>query len=364
MNKKKKVYLDALRIIAAGCVIYNHLPAINLFTDTKGLEQCLYMIITLFIKIAVPIFFMISGALLLNRNEESYEKIIKTKFFRILLVIFIFELGLYILSIIREVMNGGSVYDHPVRYFIQGMLEGSLPYCGVYWYLYIYLGYLLSLPFMQRIAPLISKKDFIFILAVHFIFSSFMPIINIWTVEAGIGDFSFDAGFDVPFANKMIFFYPFMGYYIDQKMDMAKFNKKTIWSLLGLEALILFINCFCIYHEGMVSGEFQITYTEIFNYAYAIITFILIKYLYEKVLVDKPYYEKLSKFICFVGPLTFGIYLLDPYMGLVLTGKYFYIAEPVLGTFFTSVTWVVVSMTICSGITFVLKKLPVFKKIL
>ena len=228
MNKKKKVYLDALRIIAAGCVIYNHLPAINLFTDTKGLEQCLYMIITLFIKIAVPIFFMISGALLLNRNEESYEKIIKTKFFRILLVIFIFELGLYILSIIREVMNGGSVYDHPVRYFIQGMLEGSLPYCGVYWYLYIYLGYLLSLPFMQRIAPLISKKDFIFILAVHFIFSSFMPIINIWTVEAGIGDFSFDAGFDVPFANKMIFFYPFMGYYIDQKMDMAKFNKKTI----------------------------------------------------------------------------------------------------------------------------------------
>ena len=53
MNKKKKVYLDALRIIAAGCVIYNHLPAINLFTDTKGLEQCLYMIITLFIILLV-----------------------------------------------------------------------------------------------------------------------------------------------------------------------------------------------------------------------------------------------------------------------------------------------------------------------
>ena len=364
MNKRKKVYLEALRVIAACCVIYNHLPAINLYLDKTGFEQTFYMVITLLIKIAVPVFFMISGALLLNREEESYKDIFQKKFLRILLVIFIYELGLFLLTIYRSIRLGEELYDHPVRFFFQGMLEGSLPNTGVYWYLYLYLGYLLSLPFMQRISPKINKKDFVFLVVVHFIFFSFMPILNIWTVESGFGDFTFDGGFDIPFANKYIFFYPFIGYYIDQKMDMDKFNKKTVWSILGLGALVLFINCFCIYHEARVSGEFQITYTELFNYAYAIITFILIKYLFEKVLIDKPVYEKLAKFVCFVGPLTFGIYLLDPYMGLVLTGKYFNLVESLLGTFLTSVTWVVVSMAICSGITYVLKKMPVFRKIL
>ena len=358
------MYLEALRIIAACCVIYNHLPAVSLFMETSGFEQAVYMIFTVFVKIAVPIFFMISGALLLGKEEEDYKTVMKKRFLRILAVLVIYDLGLYILSAVRDVVHNKSIASYTIWHFVQGVFECSIPYSSVYWYLYLYLGYLLSLPFMQRIAKKINKNDFIFMIVVHFIFYSFMSLINIPLVEAGVGDISFNIGFDAPFANKIIFFYPFMGYYIDQKMDMDKFNKKTIWSLLGLEALIIFINCLCMYHEGRVTGSFQITYTEIFNYAYAIITFILFKYLFEKVLVDKPYYEKLSKFVCFVGPLTFGIYLLDPYMGLVLTGKYFYFVEPVLGTFFTSVTWVVVSMIICSGITFVLKKLPIFKKIL
>ena len=49
---------------------------------------------------------------------------------------------------------------------------------GAYWYLYCYLGFLLLLPLLRRIANGMTKQDFILLLLIHFIFSSLMPVIN------------------------------------------------------------------------------------------------------------------------------------------------------------------------------------------
>lgn len=64
--KKEKVYLEYLRIIACALVIYNHLSGWTLYIITDGIPQYIYMILSVITKINVPIFFMITGALLLR----------------------------------------------------------------------------------------------------------------------------------------------------------------------------------------------------------------------------------------------------------------------------------------------------------
>ena len=93
MKKRDRVYIEALRILATGCVIFNHLPAIVLFTDAEGIVQTFYLAITILIKISVPVFFMISGALLLGRKEESYKDVFKKKFMRILITMIILPIA-------------------------------------------------------------------------------------------------------------------------------------------------------------------------------------------------------------------------------------------------------------------------------
>ena len=69
-NINRKTYLDIMRIVACILVIFNHLPGFELYKTTKGVPQFIFMIISVITKMNVSIFFLISGALLLNKKES------------------------------------------------------------------------------------------------------------------------------------------------------------------------------------------------------------------------------------------------------------------------------------------------------
>lgn len=69
-GKNKKIYFEIMRIIACTLVLFNHLPGYMLFNKSSGLKQMGYMTLTMLTRINVPIFFMISGALLFGRSDD------------------------------------------------------------------------------------------------------------------------------------------------------------------------------------------------------------------------------------------------------------------------------------------------------
>ena len=89
--KHRRVDLDVMRIIACFLVIFNHLPGYGLYgnADTE-FKSWIYMFLTMITRINVPIFFMISGTLLLTDRQETYKTIITKRFLRILYVLLIF----------------------------------------------------------------------------------------------------------------------------------------------------------------------------------------------------------------------------------------------------------------------------------
>lgn len=83
-EKGKKLYIEILRIFACLLVIYNHTEEQGFFlyqVDSIGsLPYIVHLIFTITSKCAVPIFFTISGALLITKEESiksTYHRIIK-----------------------------------------------------------------------------------------------------------------------------------------------------------------------------------------------------------------------------------------------------------------------------------------------
>lgn len=349
MEHKRKVYLEMIRIIAIFLVIFNHVEGVTLYQTSVGLKTWGYMFISMLTSINVPLFFMVSGTLLLGKID-NFKTVIQKRAVRYLAVIFIFSSSYCLLrSLVRE------DYEITLIKYIYKVFTGNYDYLAPYWFLYAYLGLLFTLPFMQRMVKGFTKQDFFILVTLHFIFSSLFPMANIFITKFAEKSLYLSSSFSVPLATETAFFYPLIGYYLDNFIDVQKLNRKKIISLVVLAISIIFVTSCFSYYGGLSIG--------IFDYAIAMITFILIKYLF---IVKSPGLSngKIASIISLIGSLTFGIYLLDPFLKTCFYFKYVAMTEPYLPTLLVSLGWCIISMVGCGGITYLLKKLPLFSNLL
>lgn len=84
MEVKRRYYIDILRILACFMVVLNHFdPGFYAFHNKQQgtVSYWLLLAFSVFCKFAVPLFFMISGALLLKKTNQS-QCSIKREFLR------------------------------------------------------------------------------------------------------------------------------------------------------------------------------------------------------------------------------------------------------------------------------------------
>lgn len=113
----------------------------------------------------------------------------------------------------------------------------------------------------------------------------------------------------------------------------------------------------------MTTGTFTENYVELFDYIIAISAYIIVKY-FIVVICNKNILEKLSGIICLIGSLTFGMYLFDPFWKLIFYDGYEKRAEVLLPTLLVSFGWCIISMILSGILTYILRKLPLIKKLL
>ena len=96
--KKKFYYIDFLRIFSMLSVIMLHVVADLLRVKYGSVEWHFSNIITSVISVAVPVFFMISGATLINYNKRYTTKQFFSKRFKRTVIPFLFFSAIPILS--------------------------------------------------------------------------------------------------------------------------------------------------------------------------------------------------------------------------------------------------------------------------
>ena len=87
----RMLYIDVMRILAAFFVIFNHSGGYFMFPQyvSDPPRYWGYLFLSVFTKFAVPLFFAISGALLLNRPQEPLRKIWFGRIFKFALILFL-----------------------------------------------------------------------------------------------------------------------------------------------------------------------------------------------------------------------------------------------------------------------------------
>lgn len=203
-NFNRKIYLDILRIMAIFLVLFTHtgIRGSKLYTITNNnFLRYIYVIFDCFRTINNPILFMISGTLLLGK-EETIKEIWMKRVVRFLVVLVIFT---YIQAIYNCIIN--ETFDEfNIKNIFINMLNG--PIRTPYWYLYSYISFLVMLPFLRKIAANINEKEFIYLFFITIITMDLFPLI---CIAFNIEKINFSV-----FLNSFTTVFPLFGFYIDK----------------------------------------------------------------------------------------------------------------------------------------------------
>ena len=140
-------YIHALRLLACYLVVVNHTHGELLRNGAPGSAPVFCLLFSL-CKMAVTLFVMISGALLLGREHDG-KKTARCVGRTLLLLVGV--------SALLALWQEGSAGLLPQR-FVPALLAG--PRLPPYWYLYALPGFYLVLPFLQKMARAFTLRDY------------------------------------------------------------------------------------------------------------------------------------------------------------------------------------------------------------
>jgi len=145
-------YLDLLKTIAiiGVVVIHSAAPLVD-YSSTGSYDWWIGNIYDSAFRTGVPLFFMVSGALLLNRNSISLKDFYLKKTLP-LVIAFVFWSAVYFIQ-----RNLPYPESFTLSNFIKSMISGSV--FGRLWFLYTIIGLYLVTPFIKTFVKNASEKE-------------------------------------------------------------------------------------------------------------------------------------------------------------------------------------------------------------
>lgn len=339
--KEKKTYLDVVKLLAIGMVVFNHSGnnGYKMYLDVlEGSAHHLIMFFSAFIKIAVPLFFMASGALLLKK-EEPYGKILVRRVLRFAAILIVVSLFFY-----YEAYRKNGAFS--LRDFLIHLYRNDLT--GHLWYLYSYLCYMLMLPFLRKLAKLMKRQDYIMLMAAYLIMQ-LLPAADYALFQG--------AGAHTPYLNFFVaadyVVYPLLGYYIDSIPEEDD-REETIYILVFLSIVSLFLTCVLMEWRCGLDGGWTGANREAYMGRLSLFPAITVFYGMKRLMANRPVKEWLSRALFVLGGCTFGVYLFDP-KWRQFTQTVRTLLTPFLGLYFATHVQTVCACLLGLAATFIFK---------
>lgn len=341
-ERKSIVFIEFLRILASFLVIVNHTNSDIFQTRLPGPVWFASLTYFYVCRIAVPIFVIIAGYLMLNR-QYSYRKCLLL-ILRILSCLVLFSGVYYLYYRYLEVVPGINP-----KFFLQWITRE--PITNAYWYLYMYLGLLVMLPFLQKLISAMERRDFHVFFGISGAYYAVLPIIQHYCPNFTLSDY-FDISLFGGYICLML-----AGCYLRR---YCTFSRKQSGIALVVFCLITAGNVLLTYWEYCRNyGIGYLFYGD--NSLLPLLAASIAAFIAAQGISFSP---KTAARISSLGSLTFGIYLLadlfiyllQPIYDTLILGGY-----PILFDVLIYELSIFFAGAIC---TWILKKLPVLRKIL
>ena len=340
-GKKKILYVEIIRIAAILFVIFNHTKqqGFVMFTlcEKGSFPYWFNMFFSVITGIGVPLFFMISGMLLLGR-EETIGYVWKKRILRIAVILFVF-------SLINYVLKNSYQPDFSVKDFFKQIYSGEV--IVPYWFLYSYISFLIALPLIRRMARNMTDKEFCYLIGLQIAFNGLIFILQ-YRLSGGTLELNSKLS-PYTLVNDVVF-YPLIGYYLGNKLKNVT-GKMCIYSgLLALASVA--VTMYMTDYRISLTGELDESSVGFFYGSMRSLQVIFVFLIIRKLFENRKMPAKLEKVIVNMGGCVFGIYLIED---IFRDGFYFiyeamrtgitgFIAIRIYVVFIFLVCWLVVAL--------------------
>ena len=340
------VYIDILRIFACLLVIYNHTGSrgfYRYFESEQTIKIVWELLVAVITKVAVPIFFMISGAMLLKKEESikaTYSRIGK----------FLADLILFSMLYFNLDLSGGF---SAIKHFGATMIRTHFLHL---WYLYAYIALIITLPFLRDFAKGLQRRNAGILYLIAVLVMGCLPIFEYFVIDI-------NPRFIPSWIAVNVFIYPLLGYVIEHRVDIEKVTKKQLAVAWMVNILTIGISIICQFHFlRYAEDNSPETFLNMFCIVIAPVIYLTVKYVFSKIQLEN---KRVANLIAEIGKCTYGIYLfhilflerIDFFANIwkrVETGSVF---REEFGVFISCI-----GIFIVSGIlTYILRKIPILK---
>lgn len=347
--KEKRLDYELLRLIAICFVVFNHTQnrGFELFLQEgcQGINYYLSLVLSVLCVMGVPLFLLVSGGLLLHRNE-TIRKVLFGRVLRILVALVLFSAILYGFWYRWDMLDSYSLNDFFSRVWHEGI---SIPY----WYLYAYGALLMALPLLRPMVMTMRDSTFMYLTFLYVLFYTIMQPLG---YIMGWG--TVDSDFVIPMVTGVPYYF-LMGYFFAHRFHWDSLKWRHIGIMTVLSCISVFLSCLLCRHSGMTTGEAPNTLRSGFVILPTITLYLAVGLFVRK----HPIPEKPGKLISTLGGCVFGVYLLEGILRVELQGIYYYL-EPRIHVLPACFVWVLAVVIVGLGITWILKHIPILKKIL
>lgn len=239
----KLLYIEVLRVLAIIAVIYVHTPLA--WSSAEALNcrpwvSWLTLGLRPLFSINVPLFFMISGALMLSRSE-AFDK----KYFRRIYRMVVVLLAYWLIQYGAGMLLGDATFG--IRTYVRALFAAGHGFCGVStwagWFFYAYLLLLVFMPFISMLANKMRNVDFLYLFAIQVVIGCILPPLTHF-VGAEFTVISQPFSSIQPFSLIFGAYYMLLGYFaavrIDAMQDIGKWKWPFVAGVIVFAGLALY----------------------------------------------------------------------------------------------------------------------------
>ncbi|WP_276954705.1 acyltransferase [Methanobrevibacter woesei] len=340
-TKNRKIfYISFLAVLSAISVVIMHGSIYRYDAGNPSNFWFISNFILCFFFFAVPIFYMISGATLMDYRTRYDSKVYFLKRLRKVVIPFCFWLVilcLFNIYFLKIPMDGNILL-----YLYNICIEQSL-----YWFFIPLFAIYLLIPLLSYVPKEKRIKLFSFYAILLFIFCSVIPcIFNLTATPIYIRpEFVFASG---------LFIYPFLGYILNEIELKRKY--RIIFYVLGILGLLGMFLPTQVFYETMHQSTYMFkSYSYPTTILYSIAVWIFAKELCK----HNNFRKRIEKIVYLFNPYTFGIYLIHYYF-INIIAHYFKLNIVSMGF---SVAIPIIVIPLCLLTLYIMKKIPYVKNI-
>lgn len=330
----KKNYISILNVLACIGVVILHTFETGYTSDANFVFEVLIRAIAYCV---VPVFFMITGATLIDYRERYDTKtFFKKRLLKVIIPLIIWSIIYFIINFFKGKFSINDLsFKFVFEYFF---LVKTNP---IFWFFVVIIGIYLAIPVISLIPQESRRKAFLYIIIITFVFNQFLPDL-LYHLNL---NYNYDLKFPLTYSGWISFI--FIGYYID-KYEIVKKHRVIIY-VLGIIGFLTMVvpTIFISYHKNESCSWFD-EYYDAPCVLYSASVFLFFK----SKINNNQIVTKIMPFFNFVAPTTLGIYVLHIAIRDFL--RYFY----TYSYFGMNLVLTLSILTICFIVVKIVQKIP------